>query len=404
MATQALEWTSPPADEEELVAWLHARCDQDPVQPDPGNGGWHIFGYQEAADVLSDYAAFSNSVMAELPANSAFKLFRAGNLSWMDPPRHRQLRALVSRFFTPRYVAGLEPIVVSTVEEYLTKIRSAAAVEYVSEFASPIISTVIARMVGIPPRGQELFRTWSRDLLSLIDPSTTSNRLPTVAANTRMIDVYLHEYVRRRRLAPRDDFASGLIAAEVDGERLADDEIVGMIAFLLSTGQAATLTLANAVICLDQHRAAAARLRGDPGLLGGAIEEVMRYRNQTTRVARRAVRAVAVGGHVIPAGQEVSVWLAGANRDRRKFERPDSFEVDRPAGTHLALGYGIHHCLGASLARLEIAVALRRLLAETRDFSVDYARSRLLDPRLIFGANELSLEIDWKAGHPGRVQ
>jgi cytochrome P450 len=126
----------------------------------------------------------------------------------------------------------------------------------------------------------------------------------------------------------------------------------------------------------------------------------MRYRNQTTRVARRTVREVAIGGHVIPAGQDVSVWLAAANLDRRKFERPDSFEIDRSPDSHLALGYGIHHCLGAALARLEISIALGRLLAQTRGFSVDYAASRLLDPRLIFGASELSFTADWKAGDP----
>ncbi len=355
--------------------------------------------------MLSDHVAFSNAVMTDPPQGSAFKLFLAGSLSWMDPPRHGRLRAVLSRFFAPRYVAGLEPMIASTVEEFLEKIRSRDRVEFIGEFAAPIISTVMGRMVGVPPRGQELFRQWSMDLFSLVDPGTTSNRLPTVAASTRLIDAYLHEYItRRRRQASREDLVGGLLAAEADGEQLTDDEIVGMIGFLLSSGQGATLTLGNAVICLDQHPAAAVRLRADPGLLQPGIDEVMRYRSQTTRIARRTVRDVAIAGHVIPAGQDVTVWLAAANRDRRKFERPDSFEIDRSPETHLALGYGIHYCLGAALTRLEISIALGRLLAQTSGFSVDYAASRLLDPRMIFGASELSFMADWEAGAPAHAR
>ncbi len=316
----------------------------------------------------------------------------------MDPPRHRQLRSLVGRVFTPRYVAGLAPMIEATVEEYLAAVRGRPRFEYVNEYASPIVSTVVARMMGVPPQGQELFRRWSADLLSLIDPHSTSNTLAQVVVRIRLMAAYLHEYVDRRRDSPRDDLASGLIQAEVDGERLSDDEIVGLIALLLSTGQAATLTLVNAVICLDQHPDATARLRGDLDLLGPAIEEVMRYRNQTTRVARYTVRDATVGGHTIPAGQPVTVWLAAANRDPRAFARPEVFQPDRAPNPHLALGYGIHFCLGAALARQEIALALRRLLEQTSRLSVDYAASRLLDPRLIFGASELTVEAQWAGG------
>jgi cytochrome P450 len=400
LATRAAVWTSPPADEEGFISWLQARREEDAVQAGPGSGGWHVFGYQEAVDVLSDHVAFSSAVTADPSQGSAFDLFRSGSLSWMDPPRHGLMRAVVSRFFTPRYVAALEPMIASTVDEYLERIRSGDRVELIGEFASPIVSTVIGRMVGVPPRAQELISQWSNDLLAIADPGTTGNRLRAVAARTRLIDAYLHEFVARRRQAPRDDPVGGILAAEVDGERLTDDEIVSLIAFLLSSAHGAALTLGNAVICLDQHPAEAARLRADPGLLQPAIDEVLRYRNQTTRISRRTVREAVIGGQAIPAGQDVSVWLAAANLDGRKFARPESFEIDRSPETHLALGYGIHYCLGAPLTRLEISIALGRLLAQTSGFSVDYAASRLLDPRLMFGASELSVTADWKAGAP----
>lgn len=354
--------------------------------------------------MLSDHVAFSNAVISEQPQGSAFELFRAGSLSWMDPPRHGQLRAVLSRFFTPRYVAGLEPMITSVVDEYLENIRSKARVELIGEFASPIISTVIGRMVGVPPHGQELFRQFSNDLLSIVDPATAGNRLRAVAASVRLIDVYLHEFVKRRRQISRDDVVGALLAAEAGGARLTDDEIVSMIAFLVSSGQGAALTVGNAVICLDQNPAVAEKLRADPALLQPAIDEVLRYRNQTTRISRRTVRDVAIGEHVIPAGQDVSLWLAAANRDPRKFERPDSFEIDRSSDTHLALGHGIHFCLGAALSRLQVSIALGRLLAQTSGFSVDYTATRLLDPRLTFGASELSFTADWKAGAPAHAR
>ncbi|MGH3730932.1 MAG: cytochrome P450, partial [Micromonosporaceae bacterium] len=160
-------------------------------------------------------------------------------------------------------------------------------------------------------------------------------------------------------------------------------------------GQAATLTLVNAMICLDQHPDAMARLRGDLSLLGPAIEEVMRYRNQTTRVARHTLKEAVVGGYTIPAGQPVTVWLAAANRDRRVFEQPEVFRLDRAPNPHLALGHGIHFCLGAALARQEIDLAMLRMLEQTSQLSVDYAASRMLDPRLIFGAGELTMTAKW---------
>jgi cytochrome P450 len=398
LATPVAEWTIPPEREEEFVAWLDARCARAPVQCSPNQDGWHVFGYAEAMAVLADHAAFSNATAVELPEGSAFNLFRVGNLSWMDPPRHRQLRGLVNRVFTPRYVATLAPMVDETVEEYLAAVRGRPRFEYVNDYASPIVSTVVARMLGVPSQGQELFRQWSADLLSLIDPQSTRNTLAQVAARVRLMAAYLHQFVGRRRENPLDDLASGLIQAEVDGERLSDDEIVGLIALLLSTGQASTLTLINAMICLDQHPAATARLRGDSDLLGSAIEEVMRYRNQTTRVTRVSVKDASVGGLTIPAGQLVTVWLAAANRDRRVFDRADEFVPDRSPNPHLALGHGIHYCLGAALARPEIAVALRRMFEETSRLSVDFSESRLLDPRLIFGASKLTVVAEWTGG------
>ena len=378
------------------MAWLRTRRDAGAVQEDPGTGAWHVFGYPEAAAALAEYSALSNVVTSDAPPDSPMALYLTGNLSWMDPPRHGELRRLVSKVFTPQYVADLRPVIEATVEEFLNRIRGKTTVAYVEEFASPIVSTVIARMVGIPDRRQQLFRTWSRDLLALIDVRESGADVQTVARNTQLIAFYLHEYIGKRRREPDEHLISRLIAAEVDGESLNDDEIAGLIALLMSTGQAATLTLGNAVICFDQHPGAVDRLRAESALLSSAIDEVMRYRNQTTIVARRSIRPVSIGGQLIPSGRPVSIWLAAANHDPRKFDDPGTFDITRSPNHHLAMGHGIHYCLGASLAQAEIEIALSRLLAETRQFAVDYDETRQLDPRSMFGAGEISLQIQWR--------
>ncbi|MFD4857906.1 cytochrome P450 [Streptomyces atratus] len=386
-------WTPPPADETALADWLRAR---DPIERAPGGGGWHVFGYREVKEVLANHGAFSNAVVRPVPDDSPMRLYREGNLTWMDPPRHRQLRALVSQVFTPRYVAGLEPMIHETVETFLTGIRRNAEVSFVREFASPVVATVIARMVGIPGNGLRLFQEWSQALLALADPGAEQNGLQTVLTKTQIAEAFLHRFIAKRRAAPADDLTSGLIAAEVDGERLGDDEIAGLVALLMSTGQAATLTLVNAIIVLARHPQSLAMLQTRPELLNSAIDEVMRYRSETTRVERKTTRDVVVGGHEIPAGQTVSVWIAAANRDPRVFDGPDVFDIERSTNPHIAFGHGIHYCLGAPLARVEIRIALRRLLDSTVDFAVDPAGTRLLDPRLMFGASEAAVRFDWK--------
>lgn len=385
-------WTPPPADEAALTEWLR---DRDPIQRDPG-GSWHVFGYPEVKEVLANHGAFSNNVVRPVRDDSPMRLYGTGNLTWMDPPRHRQLRALVNQAFTPRYVAGLEPMIRETVETFLASIRQHTEVSYVDQFAAPVVATVIARMLGIPDKGLRLFQEWSKALLALCDPSVEQNGLQQVFTKTQIAEAFLHRFIARRRAAPADDLTSGLIAAEVDGERLSDAEIAGLVALLMSTGQAATMTLANAVILLARHPESLAMLRSRPELLDPAIDEIMRYRSQTTRVDRKTTRDVSLGGHEIPAGQTVAVWFASANRDPRVFADPDVFDIERSPNPHIAFGHGIHYCLGAPLGRIEVRIALRRLLESTVDFTVDPAGTRMLDPRLMYGASETVVRFNWK--------
>jgi cytochrome P450 len=398
----ATGWTNPPAGEQELVAWFREMRDRDPVQCDP-KGGWHVFGYPEAVAVMANPADFSNTV-TEVPETSPLKLFGTGNLAWMDPPRHRQLRSLVNKVFTPRYVEGMRPVVEDVAGQALRRIRRQDTVSFVDEYTFPVMLTVIARLVGIPRDDYPLFGKWLKVLLAITE-TQTQNLIEVFSALTQEMHRNVHALIASRRREPKDDLVSRLTESELDGQILSDDEIAGLVALLVATGEGgATQTLANAILCLDQHPAAADRLRADSGLLDGAIEEVMRFRSQTTRVARRTTRDVPLAGHVIPAGEMVSVWLTSANRDKRKFDRPDTFDMTRSPNQHISLGSGIHFCLGAPLARLEVNVVLEQFLAETESFSIDYPNSRLLDPRMICGANEIAVRVRWRASDEPHVR
>jgi cytochrome P450 len=184
----------------------------------------------------------------------------------------------------------------------------------------------------------------------------------------RDMNTYFLDHIRSRRLHPSDDLTSRLVQAEVDGERLAYEEIVGFVGLLLIAGHiTTTATLGNSVVSFQENPDAAAEVRADPPLLPLAIEEVLRLRTPFPRLARFTTTDAEVAGTRIPAGQVVMPWLAAANRDGRVFADPDRFDVHRRPNPHLTFGHGVHFCLGAPLARLEARVALRLLLERYRD-------------------------------------
>ena len=173
---------------------------------------------------------------------------------------------------------------------------------------------------------------------------------------------------------PADDLVSALVAAEVDGERLADEEIIGFCFLLVIAGnETTTKMLGNAIVLLDRHPAARVRLVREPAHIPRAVEEVVRFDNSTQMLARTSTRDVTLHGRTIPAGKRVLLLVGSANRDERVFDRPDEFDPARPTAEHLAFGIGIHYCLGASLARLEGRVALEEFLRRVPEYQVDEA-------------------------------
>jgi cytochrome P450 len=381
-----------------VLDWFARMRDTDPVSWDERYGAWHVFQYADVAGILADPATYSSDLSGLIPAQEEIDLFTKGNFVRMDPPRHDKLRKLVSKAFTPRVVAELEPRITAITNELLDEVVGSPQFDLVEALAYPLPVTVIAELIGVPVADRERFRRWADSLLSAQLPDTMVPKAAVLQAQgarmREMLD-YLLAHIRQRRASPTNDLTSTLIAAEIDGERLEDEEIVGFVGVLLIAGHITTTTLlTNTILCLDEHPDAARRLRADPTRLPPALEEVLRYRAPFPRLARLAMADSTIGGRKVPAGQLLNLWLASANRDKRQFEDPDRFDIARAPNPHLSFGHGIHFCIGAPLARLEGRVAMTMLLERCRDLKVG-EDVEMYDARIMTGAKRLPLHAVW---------
>jgi cytochrome P450 len=385
----------------DFLAWLEQSRQRGQVHYDDKQQCWQVLGHPETSTVLADPATFSSDLSDLLPKQEDMELFQRGNFVRMDPPRHRMLRGLVSQAFTPKVVAGLAPRIGEVTTELLDA-TGGDRLDLIEDLAYPLPVIVIAELLGIPAGDRPVFRRWADALFERgnVDPDDSLSRaseegVKAVAPTLREMNAYILDYIQTRRAHPGDDLTSNLLQAEVDGERLDDEEIVGFVGLLLLAGHiTTTATLGNAVISFDEHPDTAAEVRVDPTLLPAAIEEVLRHRTPFPRLGRRATTEVEVGDAVIPAGGIVIPWLAAANRDARVFAEPDRFDIHRRPNPHLTFGHGIHFCLGAPLARLEAKVALGILLERYREIRVaSDAPVEYRNPWVMVSVSKLPLEV-----------
>ena len=360
-----------------FLAWLEQLRQRGQVHYDEKQQAWQVLGHPEVSTVLSDPARFSSDLGSLMPEQEDMKLFQKGNFVRLDPPRHRKLRGLVSQAFTPRMVAGLEPRIAAVTTELLDATGGSERFDLIDELAYPLPVIVIAELLGIPTADRAVFRRWADTLFERtdVDPdksliSVAQESIDALAPTLHEMNSYLLDHIHARRARPGDDLTSKLLQAEVDGERLDDEEIVGFVGLLLLAGHiTTTATLGNTIVSFDEHPAAA-EVRSDPALLPAAIEEVLRHRTPFPRLARRATTDVEVGGSAVPANAIIITWLTAANRDARVFAEPNVFDIHRKPNAHLTFGHGIHFCLGAPLARLEARIALGILLERYREICV----------------------------------
>jgi cytochrome P450 len=362
--------------EDRLAQWS-TRRETEPVYFDEEVQKWRLLDYAAVARVLSDPATFSSDVAGLAPVQEDFEVMRAGMFVTMDPPRHRKLRTLVSQAFTPGTIAALEPRVRAITSELLDDVAGASRIDLCSALAFPLPVMVISELLGIPAADREVFEKWARILFSdnqLPEAPTMAEIEAALAQITpiiREMTGYIRDHIRHHREHPDDGLTSKLVAVEVNGERLEDEEIIGFVALLLVAGHITTTALiGNTALCLDRHPEAALALRADPGRLPTALEEVLRCLPPFNELGRRTNAEVTLGGRIIAPDSIVAANLASANRDPAQFTDPEVFDIDRSPNPHLAFGHGIHFCLGAPLARLEGRVAFEELLGRYREMAI----------------------------------
>jgi cytochrome P450 len=339
--------------------------DDAPAYRNDGLGFWALSRYDDVLAAFHDPGTYCSRHGITLEQKPEFPM-----LITTDPPRHTELRRLVSRAFTPRRVADLEAQIRALGTAYLDAFVERGEADLVAEYAARLPMDVISRMLGVDRGDEETLRSWSDALLHRDEgvPDVTPAGLAAAAELFR----YFLDLVRAKRVRPGDDLTSALLDAEIDGVRLDEIDVVGFCFLLVIAGnETTTKLLGNCLLALQRFPSERAKLLVDPGRIPDAVEEILRYDGSTQLLARTLTRDVALHGATMREGDKVLLLVGSANRDERVWERPDVFDIDRDKQLHLGFGHGVHVCLGAALARLEMRVSLEELLGRLPDLEID---------------------------------
>ena len=333
---------------------------------------WLVTRYEDVTRVLKDdtFAKDKLNAMdleqrAKTPWVPGFLKPLERNMLDLDDPDHLRLRALVSKAFTPRLIERLRGRIEALCEELLDAMERErerkSGTELVADYALPLPATVIAELLGVPAEDHVKFHRWSNRVVSVSSGRDLLRALPAALSFVR----YLRKLVERRRADPQDDLITALIRAEEAGDKLTEDELLAMAFLLLVAGHETTVNLiASGTLALLEHPEQTERLRHDSSLVKPAVEELLRYTSPVEMATERYARKDAeIGDTTIPRGELVLAVLGSANHDERHFEDPDALDLARDPNRHLAFGRGgVHHCLGAPLARMEGQIALSAFL------------------------------------------
>jgi cytochrome P450 len=360
-----------------------------PVRYDQTRECWDVFRYEDVHFILKNSKLFSS--------NRGIGN-KKGNILKMDPPKHTKMRNLINKAFTPKAINELTQRIQDVTTFLLDQVKEKGTMDMIHDFAGPLPVIIIAELLGVPTKDRELFKTYSDILVAGAEDDSDEAfkvMMKKRQEGTMFLNEYFKEIIQERKSSPKDDLISLLLAAEIDGEKLTEEELLGFCILLLVAGNETTTNLiANAVRYMVEDTDIQEEVRTNLSLVPNLVEETLRFYPPIQAIGRIATEDVDIGGHTIRKGSQVISWVAAANRDEQKFVQPDRFMLERHPNPHLSFGFGIHFCLGAPLARLEAKVALSILLTSFSKLErVEHVELEPIQSPFVFGVK--SLPIRW---------
>jgi cytochrome P450 len=351
---------------------------------------WALSRFADVHHALVDHDAFCSSQGLTWDPQAAEQ---AGVLPMMvttDPPAHTKLRALINRGFTPRRVADLEPEVRGVLVEAINTLRAAAGGDLVRDVAVPLPTAIIGRFLGVPANDRGRFHDWASAVVSGTSGAAFHEEHHRAA---RELYGYFRDLIARRRGQPADDLIGALLAAEIDGSRLTDEDVLGFCFNIIVGGiETTTNLITSGMVLLQGHPEVRQLLAAQPERIPQAIEEFLRLETPVQGLCRTTTRPLVLHGVHIPEGEKVLLLFGAANRDEREFRDPDRLDIAREAARHLAFGYGAHYCIGAALARVMGRVAFEELVTRLGSFEIHVARGRRIRSGVSRGWDYLPIE------------
>jgi cytochrome P450 len=351
---------------------------EDPVHWDPFLHAWIVTRYADVVTVLHRFSAQRTPTPEQLAAMGLEKLtpiaaVMVRQMLFLDAPAHTRIRGLASQAFTPRRVEQLRAHIQEITDGLLDPLVERGRLDVIADFAEPLPAIVTAEMLGVPTADARLLKAWSADFAEMLGNfQHNPDRVAAVIRSTESMIEYFRDAIATQRRQPREGLIQALLAAEVDGDRFTEDEVIANVIVTMVGGQETTTNLiGNGVLSLLRHPDELARLRRDPSLVGSAVEELLRYESPSQHTARLAPDDVTLGGRTIRRRQAVIAVMAAGNRDPERFADPDRLDLARSDNRHLAFGWAAHFCFGAPLARLEGQIAFATLLRRLPDLRLE---------------------------------
>jgi len=346
----------------------HRLRTEDPVHWDPFLHMWVVTRYADVIRVLKEFSAARTPSPEQLTAIGLSNLnpiaaVLVKQMLFLDPPSHTRIRSLASAAFTAARVEALRSHIREIAQSLLRKLATNGRMEVIAELAEPLPAIVSAEMLGVPVEDHRQLKSWSEDFAEIIgnfqhNPDRTTRILKT----TEEMTAYFRSAMRKEKLRP-DGLVCSLRDAEIDGDRLTEDEVIANCIITMVGGQETTTNLiGNGVLCLLRNPAQLEKLRQNPSLIPSAVEELLRYESPSQHTARVASHDTELSGKLIRKRQAVMVVMAAANRDPERFPEPDRLDITRSDNRHVAFGWGAHFCFGAPLARIEGQIVFEEML------------------------------------------